>query len=113
MERNALEVFGNGFPDVVTREQMSSTRRTAPHRGAQDHRCRGACLQPCGFPQLLCDDLNAIGVADVDMLKTDADGRAIEKWGLLQIEGDPKNSAPFMGPNVPHTNRNGMFEEKT
>jgi len=27
----------------------------------------------------------------------------------LQLVGDPKNSAPLLGPNIPRANPNGMF----
>ncbi len=39
----------------------------------------------------------------------DADGNAIEHWDVLQVVGDPKNSAPWLAPNVPCANPNGMF----
>jgi hypothetical protein len=45
----------------------------------------------------------------VDIYKMDADGKAIEHWDTLQLVGDPKNSAPWLAPNVPRAKPNGMF----
>ena len=39
----------------------------------------------------------------------DADGKAIEHWDTLQLVGDSKNSAPWVAPNIPRLNPNGMF----
>ena len=61
------------------------------------------------FVNLLTDDPNDAGVAGVDIYKMDADGRAVEHWDALQLVGDPENSAPWVGPNVPRANANGMF----
>ena len=61
------------------------------------------------FVNLLTDDPNDPGVAGVDIYKMNADGRAIEHWDALQRVGDPKNSAPWVGPNIPRVNSNGMF----
>jgi predicted SnoaL-like aldol condensation-catalyzing enzyme len=61
------------------------------------------------FVNLLTDDPNDPGVAGVDIYKMDADGRAVEHWDALQLVGDPENSAPWVGPNVPRANANGMF----
>jgi hypothetical protein len=47
--------------------------------------------------------------AGVDISKMDADGKAIERWGTLQVVGDPKNSAPLIAPNIPRANPNGIF----
>jgi hypothetical protein len=30
-------------------------------------------------------------------------------WDTLQLVGDPKSSAPMLGPNIPRANPNGMF----
>jgi predicted SnoaL-like aldol condensation-catalyzing enzyme len=65
------------------------------------------------FLNLFNDDPNDTGIAGVDIYKMDADGKAIEHWDALQVVGDPKNSAPLLGPNIPRANANGMFEEKT
>jgi predicted SnoaL-like aldol condensation-catalyzing enzyme len=65
------------------------------------------------FLNLLNDDPNDSGLVGVDIYKMDADGKAIEHWDTLQLVGDPKNSAPMLGPNIPRANSNGMFEERT
>ena len=61
------------------------------------------------FLNLFNDDPQDTGVAGVDLYKMDADGKAIEHWDVLQVVGDPKNAAPWLGPNVPPANPNGMF----
>ena len=61
------------------------------------------------FLNLFTDDPADTGLAGVDIYKMDADGKAIEHWDTLQFVGDPKNSAPMLGPNIPRANRNGMF----
>jgi predicted SnoaL-like aldol condensation-catalyzing enzyme len=61
------------------------------------------------FLNLFNDDPGDTGVAGVDIYRMDADGRAIEHWDTLQLVGDPKNSAPWVAPNVPRANPNGMF----
>ena len=61
------------------------------------------------FVNLLTDDPNDGGVAGVDIYKMNADGRAVEHWDTLQLVGDPKNSAPWVAPNIPRVNSNGMF----
>jgi NAD(P)-dependent dehydrogenase (short-subunit alcohol dehydrogenase family)/predicted SnoaL-like aldol condensation-catalyzing enzyme len=65
------------------------------------------------FLNFFSDDPDDSGVAGVDIFKMDANGRSIEHWDVLQFVGNPKNSAPFMGPNIPRANSNGMFEERT
>ena len=35
--------------------------------------------------------------------------QAIQDWDTLQFVGEPKNSAPMLGPNIPRANPNGMF----
>lgn len=65
------------------------------------------------FLNLFNDDPNDTGIAGVDIYKMAADGQAIEHWDCLQFVGDPKNSAPMLGPNIPRANSNGMFEERT
>ena len=47
--------------------------------------------------------------AGVDMFRFDADGKIVEHWDVLELVGDPKNSAPWVGPNIPRVNPNGMF----
>jgi len=61
------------------------------------------------FLNLFNDDPGDTGVAGVDIYKMDADGKAVEHWDTLQQIGDPKNSAPWVAPNIPAANRNGMF----
>jgi predicted SnoaL-like aldol condensation-catalyzing enzyme len=61
------------------------------------------------FVNLLTDDPNDTGIAGVDIYKMNAEGKAVEHWDALQLVGDPKNSAPWVGPNIPAANANGMF----
>lgn len=61
------------------------------------------------FLNLFNDDPQDSGIAGVDIYKMDADGRAIEHWDTLQVVGDPKNSAPWLAPDVPRANPQGMF----
>ena len=61
------------------------------------------------FLNLFNDDLEDTGIAGVDIYKMDSDGRALEHWDTLQPVGDPKNSAPWLAPNLPRANPNGMF----
>lgn len=61
------------------------------------------------FVNLLSDDPDDPGVAGVDIYKMDADGRAVEHWDTLQRIGNPQNSAPWVAPNIPSANSNGMF----
>ena len=61
------------------------------------------------FLNLFNDDPQDTGIAGVDIYRMDADGKAIEHWDTLQVVGDPKNSAPWLAPNVPRANPHGMF----
>ena len=61
------------------------------------------------FLNLFNDDPEDTGIAGVDIYRMDADGKAIEHWDVLQFVGDPKNSAPWVAPNLPRANPNGMF----
>jgi predicted SnoaL-like aldol condensation-catalyzing enzyme len=61
------------------------------------------------FLNLFNDDPEDTGIAGVDIWKMDADGKAIEHWDTLQLVGDPKNSAPWVAPNLPRANPNKMF----
>ena len=61
------------------------------------------------FVNLLTDDPNDLGVAGVDIYKMNADGKAVEHWDALQLVGTPTNSAPWVAPNLPGANPNGMF----
>jgi predicted SnoaL-like aldol condensation-catalyzing enzyme len=65
------------------------------------------------FLNFFSDDPDDTGIAGVDIFKMNADGKAIEHWDTLQWAGNPKNSAPMIGPNIPRANSNGMFENKT
>ena len=65
------------------------------------------------FLNFFTDDPKDTGVAGVDIFKMDAEGKAIEHWDTLQWAGNPKNSAPMIGLNIPRANLNGMFENKT
>jgi hypothetical protein len=47
------------------------------------------------------DDPQDTGIAGVDLYKMDAGGKEIEHWDTLQFVGEPKNSAPILGPNIP------------
>ena len=61
------------------------------------------------FVNLLTDDPNDAGVAGVDIYRMDANGNAVEHWDALQLVGNPQNSAPWVGLNIPSANSNGMF----
>lgn len=61
------------------------------------------------FLNLFNDDPADTGVAGVDIYRMDADGRAVEHWDTLQPVGDSQNSAPWLAPNIPRANSNGMF----
>jgi predicted SnoaL-like aldol condensation-catalyzing enzyme len=61
------------------------------------------------FVNLLTDDPSDTGIAGVDIYKMNADGKAVEHWDALQLIGGPNNSAPWVGPNIPAANPNGMF----
>ena len=61
------------------------------------------------FVNLLTDDPSDTGIAGVDIYKMNAEGKAIEHWDALELVGDPKNSAPWVGPNIPRANPNSMF----
>jgi predicted SnoaL-like aldol condensation-catalyzing enzyme len=61
------------------------------------------------FLNIFNDDPSDTGIAGVDIFKMDADGRAIEHWEALQLVGTPENSAPWLGPNVPRANTNGIL----
>jgi predicted SnoaL-like aldol condensation-catalyzing enzyme len=96
------------FFGKITRERASA--RVVVHRiiAAGDY-----VWAHVNFLNLFNDDPQDTGIAGVDIYKMDADGKAIEHWDTLQFVGDPKNSAPLLGPNIPRSNSNGMFEERT
>src|SRR5947209_13124766 len=45
------------------------------------------------FLNLFNDDSEDTGIAGVDIYRMDAEGKAIEHWDVLQLIGNPKNSA--------------------
>jgi len=61
------------------------------------------------FLNLFNDDPEDTGIAGVDIYRMDSEGRAIEHWDTLQPVGNLKNSAPWLAPNIPRANSNGMF----
>jgi predicted SnoaL-like aldol condensation-catalyzing enzyme len=61
------------------------------------------------FVNLLTDDPHDSGVAGVDIYKMNDEGKAVEHWDTLELVGDPQNSAPWVAPNIPRANQNGMF----
>jgi predicted SnoaL-like aldol condensation-catalyzing enzyme len=61
------------------------------------------------FLNLLTDDPTDTGIAGVDIYRFNGDGKAVEHWDTLQLVGDPTNSAPWVAPNIPRTNSQGMF----
>lgn len=61
------------------------------------------------FLNLFNDDPQDKGVAGVDIYRFDADGKAVEHWDTLQVVGSPQNSAPWVAPNIPSANTNGLF----
>ena len=61
------------------------------------------------FLNLLSDDPADTGIAGVDIYRFDEDGKAAEHWDTLQLVGNPINSAPWVSPNIPRANSQGMF----
>lgn len=61
------------------------------------------------FLNLFNDDPGDTGIAGVDIYRMDAEGKAVEHWDTLQLVGTPQNSVPFVTPNIPRANSNGMF----
>ena len=61
------------------------------------------------FVNLLSDDPADTGIAGVDIYRFDEDGKAAEHWDTLQLVGTPGNSAPWVAPNIPRANPQGMF----
>ena len=100
-----------GGPDALGKFFGKTTKECARARVVV-HRiiAVGDCVWAhVNFLNLFNDDPNDTGIAGVDIYKMDADGKAIEHWDTLQLVGDPKNSAPWLAPNVPRANPNGMF----
>src|SRR5260221_4387129 len=92
------------FFGQVTRERARA--RVVVHRiiAASDY-----VWAHVNFLNLFNDDPDDTGIAGVDIYKLDAYGKASEHWDTLQLVGDPKNSAPWLAPNVPRANANAMF----
>lgn len=61
------------------------------------------------FLNLLTDDPADTGIAGVDIYRFDDNGKAVEHWDALQLVGNPTNSAPWVAPNIPRANSQGMF----
>ena len=61
------------------------------------------------FLNMLSNDPDDTGIAAVDIYRMDDEGKAIEHWDTLQVVGTPTNSAPWMAPEFPAANTNGMF----
>ncbi len=61
------------------------------------------------FLNVTTDDPNDTGIAGVDIFKLNADGKVIEHWDVLQLVGSPTNAVPWLAPNIPVANANGMF----
>jgi predicted SnoaL-like aldol condensation-catalyzing enzyme len=61
------------------------------------------------FLNLLSDDPADPGIAGVDIYRFDEDGKAAEHWDALQLVGTTSNSAPWVSPNIPPANSNGLF----
>jgi predicted SnoaL-like aldol condensation-catalyzing enzyme len=104
---DGAQALGNFF-GKITRERASA--RVVVHRiiAVGDY-----VWAHVNFLNLFNDDPQDTGIAGVDIYKMDAEGMAIEHWDTLQFVGDPKNSAPLLGPNIPRANSNGMLEERT
>jgi predicted SnoaL-like aldol condensation-catalyzing enzyme len=95
--------LGNYFAQVTRAHKLA---RVEVHKiiGVGDY-----VFAHVNFLNLLTDDPADTGVAGVDIYRFDADGKAIEHWDTLQLVGDTKNSAPWVGPNIPRANPHGMF----
>ncbi len=50
-----------------------------------------------------------MAVGDYVFAHVDNDGKAVEHWDTLQLVGNPTNSAPWVAPNIPRANPQGMF----
>ena len=61
------------------------------------------------FLNLLTNDPTDTGIAGVDIYRIDNEGKAVEHWDTLQLVGHPANSAPWIAPNIPRANPQGMF----
>lgn len=61
------------------------------------------------FLNLFDDDPSDTGISGVDMFLMNEEGKALEHWDCLQLVGTPENAAPWLAPNLPAANPNGMF----
>ncbi|RQR24612.1 nuclear transport factor 2 family protein [Burkholderia sp. Bp9142] len=100
---DGADALGKYFGQV-TRERLNA--RVVVHRivAAGDY-----VWAHVNFFNLFNDDPNDTGVAGVDIYRMDADGKAVEHWDVLQLVGDAKNSAPWVGAAIPRANQNDMF----
>jgi len=97
---------------VALGKYFASVKAAHPSAHVVVHRIIGVgdyVFAHVNFINLLTDDPNDTGVAGVDIYKMSAEGKAAEHWDVLQLVGDPKNSAPWVAPNVPRANPHGMF----
>jgi predicted SnoaL-like aldol condensation-catalyzing enzyme len=93
-------------------QYFAGVKATHPNAHVVVHRIIGVgdyVFAHVNFVNLLSDDPNDKGVAGVDIYKMNADGKAVEHWDTLQLVGNPQNSAPWVAPNIPSANSNGMF----
>jgi predicted SnoaL-like aldol condensation-catalyzing enzyme len=91
---------------------FASVKATHPNAHVVVHRIIAAgdyVFAHVNFVNLLTDDPNDAGVAAVDIYRMNANGNAVEHWDALQLVGNPQNSAPWVGLNIPSANLNGMF----
>jgi predicted SnoaL-like aldol condensation-catalyzing enzyme len=97
------EALGQFFGKITRERRMA---RVVVHRiiAAGDY-----VWAHVNFLNLFNDEPEDTGIAGVDIYKMDADGKGIEHWDTLQFVGDPKNSAPWLAPNVPRANPHAMF----
>jgi len=61
------------------------------------------------FLNLFNDDPSDTGIAGVDIFKMGSNGKAVEHWDCLQLVGTENNAAPWLAPNLPRANPNGML----
>jgi predicted SnoaL-like aldol condensation-catalyzing enzyme len=102
------------IPDgsIALGKYFAGVKATHPSAHVLVHRIiavGGYVFAHVNFVNLLTDNPNDAGIAGVDIYKMNSEGKAVEHWDTLQLVGDPKNSAPWVGPNIPRANANGMF----
>lgn len=61
------------------------------------------------FLNIFNDDPEDTGIAGADIFKMDAEGKAVERWEVLQLVGTPDNAAPWLGENISPANTNGVL----